>query len=48
MPKLSGCYKKNILKNHNLCQTISIVIGNPSFLLGINTNVSDLQRRTNV
>ena len=35
MPKLSGC--------NNLCKTISIILI-LSFLLGINTNVSYLQR----
>ena len=46
MLKLSGCCKKIYIKNHNLCKTISIILVNISFLLGINTNVSYLQRKT--
>ena len=43
--KLSGCCKKIYIKNNNLCKTISIILI-LFFLLGINTNVSYLERGT--
>ena len=43
--KLSGLLQKIYIKNNNLCKTISIILIH-SFLLGINSNVSCLQRRT--
>ena len=44
--QIIGLLQKIYIKNNNLCKTISIILVNPFFLLGINTVVSYLQRRT--
>ena len=40
--QLIGLLQNIYIKNNNLCTTISIILVNLSFLLGINTNVSYL------
>ena len=44
--QIIGLLQKISIKSINLCKTISIILVNLSFLLGINTNVSYLQRIT--
>ena len=44
--QIIGLCKKIYIHNNNLCKTILIILGNLSFLFGINTKVSSLQRRT--
>ena len=44
--QIIGLLPKIYIRNNNWCKTISIILVILSFLLGNNTNVSYLQRRT--